>query len=79
MVFLEKSRMGLFVIRDDDCSLDAYLFLITPETQLYSPEGAGIVLLTGVCGLDGHSQAPMDGFTAYREKDNHRAVPFAQH
>ena len=40
--------------------------LITPESQLYQSEGVCATRCTGVCGPDGHSQAPMDGFMASR-------------
>ena len=43
--------------------------MITPETQLHLEEGAGGIHFTGVCGQDGHSQAPMDGFMVSREVD----------
>ncbi len=37
------------------------------EIQPPMPEGVGLTCFTGVCGLDGHSQAPRDGFMASRE------------
>ena len=36
-------------------------FLITPETQYFQLERGRVTRYTGVCGLDGHSQAPMAG------------------
>jgi len=48
--------------------LQAFIFLITPETQpsrLYGDRGA---FITGVCSLDGCCRAFRDGFMAYREK-----------
>ena len=41
--------------------------MITTEIQPPIPEGVGLTRFTGVCGLDGHSQAPRDGFMASRE------------
>ena len=42
-------------------------YVITNESQPYESEGAGSTCFTGVCGQDGHSGAPMDGFMASRE------------
>ncbi|BCO08979.1 hypothetical protein GF1_13550 [Desulfolithobacter dissulfuricans] len=47
--------------------LDGKLFLITTEIQPSMDEGVDLTCFTGVCGLDGHSQAPRDGFMASRE------------
>jgi hypothetical protein len=44
------------------------IFLITPEAQVWPMVKAGGTFFAGVCGLDGHSQAPKDGFMASREK-----------
>ncbi len=46
----------------------AIIFMITTEIQQPMPEDVGISRFTGVCGLDGHSQAPRDGFMASRER-----------
>jgi hypothetical protein len=43
-------------------------FLTTPETQFNRTAGAGGSFCKGFCGLDGHSQAPRDGFRVSREK-----------
>jgi hypothetical protein len=45
----------------------AFRNVITNESQPYESKGAGSTCFTGVCGQDGHSQAPMDGFIASRE------------
>ena len=39
-------------------------FLTTTESQFHLPGGIGVIHFTGVCGPDGHSQAPMGGFMA---------------
>ena len=44
--------------------------LITPEAQVRPIVRAGGTFFAGVCGPDGHSQAPKDGFMASREKDS---------
>ena len=41
--------------------------LITREPQLHRMGGVWATHFSGVCGLDGHSQAPMDGLMASRE------------
>ncbi len=43
-----------------------YFFVTTTDIQPLMDEGVGLSCFTGVCGLDGHSQAPMDGFMASR-------------
>jgi hypothetical protein len=45
----------------------SFFYVITNEFQPYWSEGAESTCFTGVCGQDGHSQAPMDGFMASRE------------
>jgi hypothetical protein len=46
----------------------SYNILITPEAQVSPMVRAGGTFFTGVCGPDGHSQAPREGFMASREK-----------
>ncbi len=41
-------------------------FVITTEIQQPILEDVGLTRGPGVCGLDGHSQAPRDGLTASR-------------
>jgi len=48
--------------------MSLFLILITPEAQVWPMVSAGGAFFAGVCGLDGHSQAPKDGFMASREK-----------
>ncbi len=43
-------------------------YMITTEIQQAMPEDVGLSRFTGVCGLDGHSLAPRDGFMASRER-----------
>ncbi len=45
---------------------DFHIVIFT-EIQPPMDEGVGLPCFTGVCGLDGHSQAPRDGFMASRE------------
>ncbi len=42
-------------------------YVITTEIQPLMDKGVDVTCCTGVCGLDGHSQAPRDGFMAPRE------------
>ena len=59
-----KLKFAIFLLWSIFYPFVLIFFLITPEPQLHQSEGVGATRFAGVCGLDGHSQAPKDGFMA---------------
>jgi hypothetical protein len=50
-----------------------------PKLQLHQAEGGWPARFTGVCGLDGHSQAPMDENMASQETGGSKPALMAEH
>ncbi len=72
--FLSRRRDGFLTKKSDGGKIKKNL--ITTESQFCPKKGIVATLFTGVCVLDGHSGAPMDGFMASRKRGGYTPVVF---